>query len=139
MSSSESGFSDMEASTSGDNGAEINVKPEGTHKFTPLFPLTSEEEDDDDDISEEIPDPFSDDEDTDMLNNNFLRQPLAMVTSITSMVNDEIEDEEEEEADEETMNDEENFTPIFVPSPSYLAQVTQTPVRQIPSTCPGAQ
>jgi len=111
MSSSESGISDMETPAPEDN----TVVRDTTVKTS----LEGEDEDDEDDISEEIPDPFSDDEDdTDILNNNFL-QPLVLDTGITSMVNVEIEEEEDEDGD----GDGDILTPIFVPSMSYLAQV----------------
>eukprot|EP00091_Calanus_sinicus_P000092 TRINITY_DN10016_c0_g1_i1.p1 TRINITY_DN10016_c0_g1~~TRINITY_DN10016_c0_g1_i1.p1 ORF type:complete len:418 (-),score=120.58 TRINITY_DN10016_c0_g1_i1:414-1667(-) len=73
----------------------------------------------DDSDSEEIPDPFSDDEDE---NDETLdRLFCTMVTSTKSLVNEdeEIENETEEQDDE----NEPSFTPIFVPSLSYLAQV----------------
>ena len=73
----------------------------------------------DDSDSEEIPDPFSDDEDE---NDETLdRLFCTMVTSDRSLV---IEDEEmENELEEQDDENEPGFTPIFVPSLSYLAQV----------------
>jgi len=123
-SSSESGISDMEAaSTSTDNkNSPDHPAPSAGKKEVSEPLLATHIEDDFEELSEEIPDPFSDDEgDLDALPNDaFLQQPIGMVTSITSMVNVDIEDEEEEEADEK---EEEGLTPIFVPSLSYLAQV----------------
>ena len=123
-SSSESGISDMEAaSTSTDNkNSPDHSAPSAGKKEVPEPLLATHIEDDFEELSEEIPDPFSDDEgDLDALPNDaFLQQPIGMVTSITSMVNVDIEDEDEEEADEK---EEEGLTPIFVPSLSYLAQV----------------
>ena len=123
-SSSESGISDMEAaSTSTDNkNSPDHPAPSAGKKEVSEPLLATHIEDDFEELSEEIPDPFSDDEgDLDALPNDaFLQQPIGMVTSITSMVNVDIEDEDEEEADEK---EEEGLTPIFVPSLSYLAQV----------------
>ena len=89
----------------------------------PLLLLATHVEDDFEELSEEIPDPFSDDEGDiiELPNDPFLQQPIGMVTSITSMVNPDIEDDEEDEGEEK---DEEGLTPIFVPSLSYLAQVS---------------
>ena len=107
----------MEASTSADKETERKTKTIDTD----MVPL---QEDEEDEISEDIPDPFSDDEDdADVLNSTFLQPPMAMVTSITSMVNVDIEDEEDEEVEEDKRDNKEDFTPIFVPSLSYLAQV----------------
>eukprot|EP00092_Neocalanus_flemingeri_P004813 GFUD01005181.1.p1 GENE.GFUD01005181.1~~GFUD01005181.1.p1 ORF type:complete len:1051 (+),score=335.48 GFUD01005181.1:44-3196(+) len=74
---------------------------------------------DDDTDSEEIPDPFSDDEEEnkDTLEKFF----LPMVTSVGTLINDEDDDEIETFDDEEER--EQGFTSIFVPSMSYLAQV----------------
>merc|ERR1711971_1420963 len=131
-SSSESGFSDIEASTSATEKSSDNDEVVPTTSSSSLEtkevaePLllvaTHVEEDDFEELSEEIPDPFSDDEGDiiELPNDPFLQQPIGMVTSITSMVNPDIEDEEEEEGEEK---DEEGLTPIFVPSLSYLAQV----------------
>ena len=93
----------------------------GTKEVTePL--LATHVEDEFEELSEEIPDPFSDDEGDiiELSNETFLQQPIGMVTSITSMVNTDIEEEEEEEGEEK---ENEGLTPIFVPSLSYLAQV----------------
>ena len=125
-SSSESGISDMEAastSTENKNSPDRPAPSAGKNEVSESKPLLATHiEDDFEELSEEIPDPFSDDEgDLDALPNDaFLQQPIGMVTSITSMVNVDIEDEDEEEADEK---EEEGLTPIFVPSLSYLAQV----------------
>ena len=111
------------ASTSTDNkNSPDHPAPSAGKKEVSEPLLATHIEDDFEELSEEIPDPFSDDEgDLDALPNDaFLQQPIGMVTSITSMVNVDIEDEEEEEADEK---EEEGLTPIFVPSLSYLAQV----------------
>merc|ERR1719234_1402441 len=131
-SSSESGFSDIEASTSAAEKSNNNeVVPttsssslETKEVAEPLLIATPQNvEDDFEELSEEIPDPFSDDEGDiiELPNDPFLQQPIGMVTSIPSMVNPDIEDEEDEEEGEE--KDEEVLTPIFVPSLSYLAQV----------------
>lgn len=107
----------MDASTSADKETVEETKAMDTD----MVPL---QEDEEDEISEDIPDPFSDDEDDgDMLNSNFMQPPMAMVTSITSLVNVDIEDEEDDEVEEEKRDTKEDFTPIFVPSLSYLAQV----------------
>jgi len=127
-SSSESGFSDMEASTSTAEKSNNNeVVPASsssveTKEVTEPLLLATHVEDDFEELSEEIPDPFSDDEGDiiELPNDPFLQQPIGMVTSITSMVNPDIEDEEEEEGEEK---EDEGLTPIFVPSLSYLAQV----------------
>ena len=105
----------MDASTS----AEKECESSGTKEIAEPLLLTTHVEDDFEELSEEIPDPFSDDEDGEIVEDPFLQQPIGMVTSITSMVNPDIEDEEEEEGEEE-----EGLTPIFVPSLSYLAQVS---------------
>jgi len=108
MSSSESGISDMDAPIEEPDIIEILGETD----------VKEEEEEEEEDISLEIPDPFSDDdEDNDILNNSFIHQPLPMVTSMSSMVNVDIEDEDEDDAEGE------GFTPIFIPSLSYLAQV----------------
>jgi len=120
-SSSESGISDMDASTSAEKSSNEGESSAGTKEVAePL--LATHVEDEFEELSEEIPDPFSDDEGeiVELPNDPFLQQPIGMVTSITSMVNPDIEDEEEEEGEEK---DEEGLTPIFVPSLSYLAQV----------------
>ena len=60
----------------------------GTKEVTePL--LATHVEDEFEELSEEIPDPFSDDEGDiiELSNETFLQQPIGMVTSITSMVN----------------------------------------------------
>ena len=127
-SSSESGFSDMEASSSTAEKSNNNeVVPASsssveTKEVTEPLLLATHVEDDFEELSEEIPDPFSDDEGDiiELPNDPFLQQPIGMVTSITSMVNPDIEDEEEEEGEEK---EDEGLTPIFVPSLSYLAQV----------------
>jgi len=122
-SSSESGISDMEASSSQDV-KETTVAPKVNLATTIQLEAHVEVEVHDEDISEEIPDPFSDDEDDiipEIIPDSFLGQPLAMVTSITSLVNVEIEDDEDEDGEEEKQDD--GLTPIFVPSLNYLAQV----------------
>ena len=124
-SSSESGISDMDASISaekcrGNENLQASSSA-GTKEVTePL--LATHVEDEFEELSEEIPDPFSDDEGDiiELSNETFLQQPIGMVTSITSMVNTDIEEEEEEEGEEK---ENEGLTPIFVPSLSYLAQV----------------
>ena len=121
-SSSESGISDMDASTSAEKSSNEVESSAGTKEAAePL--LATHVEDEFEELSEEIPDPFSDDEGeiVELPNDPFLQQPIGMVTSITSMVNPDIEDEEEEEGEEK---DEEGLTPIFVPSLSYLTQVS---------------
>ena len=120
-SSSESGISDMDASTSAEKSSNEGESSAGTKEVAESL-LATHVEDEFEELSEEIPDPFSDDEGeiVELPNDPFLQQPIGMVTSITSMVNPDIEDEEEEEGEEK---DEEGLTPIFVPSLSYLAQV----------------
>jgi hypothetical protein len=120
MSSSESGISDMEASTSAEENGTDATPDVTTVDTKDVTVVQAEREDEEDlDISEEIPDPFSDDEEEgDVI--NFL--PLTMVTSITSMVNVEIEEDDDEDEDERN-EDENESIPIFVPSLSYLAQV----------------
>ena len=111
----------MDASTSAEKSSNEGESSAGTKEVAePL--LATHVEDEFEELSEEIPDPFSDDEGEiiELPNDPFLQQPIGMVTSITSMVNPDIEDEEEEEGEEK---DEEGLTPIFVPSLSYLAQV----------------
>ena len=110
-------------STENKNSPDRPAPSAGKNEVSESKPLLATHiEDDFEELSEEIPDPFSDDEgDLDALPNDaFLQQPIGMVTSITSMVNVDIEDEDEEDADEK---EEEGLTPIFVPSLSYLAQV----------------
>jgi len=122
-SSSESGISDMElASTSATEKNEASTSDSGTKEVAEPLLLATHVEDDFEELSEEIPDPFSDDEGDiiELPNDPFLQQPIGMVTSITSMVNPDIEDDEEDEGEEK---EEEGLTPIFVPSLSYLAQV----------------
>merc|ERR1711892_698981 len=70
----------------------------------------------DDSDSEEIPDPFSDDEDE---NDEALDRLFCPVVQTFIEEIDEVEIDSEEEEDD----DEPGFTPIFVPSLSYLAQV----------------
>jgi len=70
----------------------------------------------DDSDSEEIPDPFSDDEDE---NDEALDRLFCPVVQTFIAEIDEVEIDSEEEEDD----DEPGFTPIFVPSLSYLAQV----------------
>ena len=125
-SSSESGISDMElASTSATEKSsnEASTSDSGTKEVAEPLLLATHVEDDFEELSEEIPDPFSDDEGDiiELPNDPFLQQPIGMVTSITSMVNPDIEDDEEDEGEEK---EEEGLTPIFVPSLSYLAQVS---------------
>ena len=123
-SSSESGISDMElASTSATEKNEASTSDSGTKEVAEPLLLATHVEDDFEELSEEIPDPFSDDEGDiiELPNDPFLQQPIGMVTSITSMVNPDIEDDEEDEGEEK---DDEGLTPIFVPSLSYLAQVS---------------
>ena len=112
----------MDASTSAEKSSNEGESSAGTKEAAePL--LATHVEDEFEELSEEIPDPFSDDEGeiVELPNDPFLQQPIGMVTSITSMVNPDIEDEEEEEGEEK---DEEGLTPIFVPSLSYLTQVS---------------
>jgi hypothetical protein len=135
MSSSESGISDMEASTSAENVTDAT--PVDTQDDTVVQPEPEAEDEEELDISEEIPDPFSDDEEEGD-DRNFL--PLTMVTSITSMVNVEIEDDDEDE--DERKEDENESIPIFVPSLSYLAQVqniqTESFASALPRRCPAS-
>ena len=113
----------MEASSSQDM-KETTVARKENFQLEAHMEVDAHEED----ISEEIPDPFSDDEDDfipEIIPDSFLGQPIAMVTSINSLVNVEIEDEEDEDGDEEKKDD--GLTPIFVPSLNYLAQVNHLP------------
>ena len=121
----------MEASSSQDV-KETTVAPKVNLATTIQLEAHVEVEVHDEDISEEIPDPFSDDEDDiipEIIPDSFLGQPLAMVTSITSLVNVEIEDDEDEDGEEEKKDD--GLTPIFVPSLNYLAQVSHLPPTSI--------
>eukprot|EP00092_Neocalanus_flemingeri_P014300 GFUD01015421.1.p1 GENE.GFUD01015421.1~~GFUD01015421.1.p1 ORF type:complete len:561 (-),score=186.37 GFUD01015421.1:60-1574(-) len=74
---------------------------------------------DEDSDSEEIPDPFSDDEveNEDALEKFF----LPMVTSVGTLVIDDDDDENDTVGDDDAK--EQGFTSIFVPSMSFLAQV----------------
>lgn len=71
----------------------------------------------DDSDSEEIPDPFSDDED----NENVEALDRLFCPMVQSFINeiDQVENESEEDDDDNKPG----FTPIFVPSLSFLAQV----------------
>eukprot|EP00090_Calanus_glacialis_P033153 TRINITY_DN5499_c0_g1_i8.p1 TRINITY_DN5499_c0_g1~~TRINITY_DN5499_c0_g1_i8.p1 ORF type:complete len:847 (-),score=245.01 TRINITY_DN5499_c0_g1_i8:95-2368(-) len=126
-SSPESGISELDSE---DKNEDINLDSESL-KLSPTghtnmnvmqtLPIHITDVFDDSD-SEEIPDPFSDDEDE---NDETLdRLFCTMVTSVRSLVieDEEIENELEEQEDDNDEN-EQGFTPIFVPSLSYLAQV----------------
>jgi len=132
MSSSESGFSELEEDKTIDSdtdsiiGAIIsqdnnndensttseNIGEKPTSLVQELFVV--DDDDDDDTDSLEIPDPFSDDENEETVENVF--QP--MVTSVRSIIKEKDDQKVEQEKEKEP-----GFTPIFVPSMSYLAQV----------------
>ena len=129
MSSSESGFSDMgtidktddtDVESDGNSSPAVVVEP--VMKEKSLSPELREIEEESE--SEEIPDPFSDDE------NEIEELPQHFVLPVvTTNVNDDTEDEEEDEDEQvvepeaEKEKTEPTFIPIFVPSMSYLAQV----------------
>merc|ERR1719474_2661872 len=73
----------------------------------------------DDSDSEEIPDPFSDDEDDEAIENIFCPMGTS-VKSILSEMNSEATASDDTKIEKEK---DPGFTPIFVPSMSYLAQV----------------
>jgi len=133
MSSSESGFSelgisetendktDTEAETSAAT-PDIN-QAQSEKSLSPVFREIDEEEEEESE-SEEIPDPFSDDENE----VEDIPQHFVLPVVATNVNEDTDEDEEEEElsvveAEAEEVSEDPTFTPIFVPSMSYLAQV----------------
>ena len=136
MSSSESGFSsevgtvdknDSDADSENDvpDVAENNVVTDKNIEITQqtsTFPAILDDEEDSE--SEEIPDPFSDDDEP-IIPEIPKAYIMPMVTSARNLILNDI-DEEEDEAEvvePELEKDEEEFTPIFVPSMSFLAQV----------------
>jgi len=129
MSSSESGVSelDMDSKTSdidSDSLGEMNIEDP-----SPSIPQEHEEEiEEDDDYSDSmsIPDPFSDDEDEELKKDT----PLNCIVRTTVPKLNEDEDEEIGDEDEsltepfdEPMRPNEGYTPIFVPSISWMAEV----------------
>jgi len=135
MSSSESGFSEMGITDKNDDtdvDSDGNSSPpeETSMKEKSISPELREIEEESE--SEEIPDPFSDDE------NEIEELPQHFVLPVvTTNVNDDTEDEEEDEDEqviEPEAEKEKTFIPIFVPSMSYLSQVP--PEMQPEIVCP---
>ena len=124
MSSSESGFSEL-GGTDNDNADKIEDtdSDENNGNASPEERQESPEPIEEDSESEEIPDPFSDDEsDMEELPQHFV------LPVVSATVNEDLEEEEEDEDDQvepepEKLAPDVGFTPIFVPSMSYLAQV----------------
>jgi len=135
MSSSESGFSEMGITDKNDDtdvDSDGNSSPpeQTSMKEKSISPELREIEEESE--SEEIPDPFSDDE------NEIEELPQHFVLPVvTTNVNDDTEDEEEDEDEqiiEPEAEKEKTFIPIFVPSMSYLSQVP--PEMQPEIVCP---
>ena len=122
MSSSESGFSELEAADKTDDtdvDSEGKTSPTESREKSPTPGLDDIEEESE---SEEIPDPFSDDEDEEVMEipQHFLLPVLASSVSEESEEEEDFEDALEPEAEKEPAE----FTPIFMPSMSFLAQVS---------------
>ena len=125
MSSSESGFSELGMTDKTDDTdveSEGNTSPEVLEQIREKTESPVMREAEEESESEEIPDPFSDEE------NEIEEIPQHFVLPVvTTAVSDDTEDEEEEEdmvePEEEKPGTDASFTPIFVPSMSYLAQV----------------
>ena len=110
------GISPTEDGNTNDNVKNVDtiVIPESSQVVTAIRLAYDESE------SEEIPDPFSDNEHLE-IEENFV---LPMVTSAANLINvEDMEDEDENESVEHEKEKDPGFTPIFVPSMSYLAQV----------------
>ena len=117
MSSSESGFSELETADKTDDTDVEDSSPLESRDKSPTPVLDDIEEESE---SEEIPDPFSDDEDEiEQIPQHFL---LPVMTSSVHEESDEEDFEDALEPEAEKDNRQE-FTPIFIPSMSYLAQV----------------
>ena len=117
MSSSESGFSELETADKTDDTDVEDSSPLESRDKSPTPVLDDIEEESE---SEEIPDPFSDDEDEiEQIPQHFL---LPVMTSSVREESDEEDFEDALEPEAEKDNRQE-FTPIFIPSMSYLAQV----------------
>ena len=122
MSSSESGFSELETADKTDDtdvDSEGKTSPTESREKSPTPGLDDIEEESE---SEEIPDPFSDDEDEEVMEipQHFLLPVLASSVSEESEEEEDFEDALEPEAEKEPAE----FTPIFMPSMSFLAQVS---------------
>ena len=125
MSSSESGFSELGMTDKTDDTdveSEGNTSPEVLEQIREKTESPVMREAEEESESEEIPDPFSDEDD------EIEEIPQHFVLPVvTTTVSDDTEDEEEEEdmvePEEEKPGTDASFTPIFVPSMSYLAQV----------------
>ena len=129
MSSSESGFSEL--GTPDNDKAEEDtdsdeVEKQSSEKREQTPEIIEEFDEEEDSESEEIPDPFSDDED-DIIEE--IPQHFTLPVPVTTTVNEELEEEDDDEEDilepeqEKGQTNSTTFTPIFVPSMSYLAQV----------------
>ena len=117
MSSSESGFSELETADKTDDTDVEDSSPLESRDKSPTPVLDDIEEESE---SEEIPDPFSDDEDEiEQIPQHFL---LPVMTSSVREESDEEDFEDALEPEAEKDNRQE-FTPIFIPSMSYLAHV----------------
>ena len=130
MSSSESGFSELcnsdkadDTDTESVDKARQESEPEPEKSPSPEVERLEEDSE-----SEEIPDPFSDEEnDVEEIPQHFI---LPILTNTDEDLECEYDDDEEDEDDEEKAEveaekekDSSSFTPIFVPSLSYLATV----------------
>ena len=136
MSSSESGFSELCNSDKTDDtdtesvdktsqvAAEKDVEEENSTTVLPEEAKEEETEDDEESSeSEEIPDPFSDDEnEVEEIPQHFVL-PILTEADLESEYDDEEEEEEDVTEAEPEKEKSPSFTPIFVPSMSYLAGV----------------